>query len=65
MEKNRFIPLCYYMGPAKQLCMAKPNALIGFSELLLKFAKYCSDSSWQRFNIVSLNWDWAGTLHSC
>lgn len=42
--------------------MAKPNALIGFSELLLKFAIYCSHSSWQGFSVVCLNWNWAGTL---
>lgn len=39
------------MGPARQQCTAKPNALISFSELLLKFAKYYSDSSWQGFSL--------------
>lgn len=33
---------------------------MSFSELLLKFAKYCSDSSWQGFNTAYLNWNWAG-----
>lgn len=42
--------------------MAKPNALVGFSELLLKFAIYCSHSSWQGVSVVCLNWNWAGAL---